>query len=99
MRVYLKIDTLKRGWHDRDNLMLHAAFQTLVDFLEKEKPDEIVDWVGTGPEANAARTEMGDLYIWWKGRDPEACWDDDSQYEEDQTMLKRLVEIRGFMWS
>ena len=40
----LRIQTLEKGWCDKDRVMLHAAFQLLVDFLEKEKPDEIVDW-------------------------------------------------------
>ena len=38
---YLKIHTLKKGWRDRDSIMLHAAFQILVDFVELEKPGEI----------------------------------------------------------
>ena len=41
---YLKIHTLKKGWQDHDSIMLHAAFQILADFIELEKPDEIVDW-------------------------------------------------------
>jgi hypothetical protein len=33
---YLKIHTLEKGWRDRDSIMLHAAFQILVDFVELE---------------------------------------------------------------
>lgn len=40
----LKIHTLEKGWCDRDQIMLHAAFQLLVDFVERENPDQIVDW-------------------------------------------------------
>lgn len=36
----LKIHTLDKGWCDKDYIMLHAAFQILVDFVEKEKPDQ-----------------------------------------------------------
>ena len=35
---YLKIHTLEKGWCDRDEIMLHAVFQILVDFMEQEKP-------------------------------------------------------------
>jgi len=40
---YLKIETLDKGWCDRDQVLLHAAFQILVDFIEKEDPENI-DW-------------------------------------------------------
>lgn len=36
---YLKIHTLEKGWQDRDEIMLHAVFQVLADFLEQEKPE------------------------------------------------------------
>jgi len=32
----LQIKTLKHGWQDRSEMILHAAFQCLVDFVEKE---------------------------------------------------------------
>ena len=41
---YLKIHSLEKGWRDRDSIMLHAAFQILVDFVELEEPGKIVDW-------------------------------------------------------
>jgi hypothetical protein len=41
---YLKIHTLEKGWYGRDELVLHADFQLLTDFIEQEKPDKIVDW-------------------------------------------------------
>ena len=40
----LKITTLDKGWHDKDEVLLHAAFQLLADFVEKEQPEKIVDW-------------------------------------------------------
>ena len=40
----LKINGLKKGWCDRNNLLLYSSFQILVDFIEEEKPGEIVDW-------------------------------------------------------
>jgi hypothetical protein len=39
----LKIHTLTQGeWYDRDESLLHAAFQLLVDFMEQERPGEII---------------------------------------------------------
>jgi hypothetical protein len=35
-RNNLKITTLPRHWMDRDEVLLHACFQILVDFVEKE---------------------------------------------------------------
>lgn len=37
----LKIHALERGWHDKDEILLPAAFQLLVDFIEQEHPDRI----------------------------------------------------------
>lgn len=41
----LQIKTLpnkqETSWIDRDTILLHAAFQTLVDFVDKEKPYEM----------------------------------------------------------
>jgi hypothetical protein len=66
---YLKIHTLEKGWHDRDEIMLHAVFQILVDFVELEKPGEIVDWNADDTHKRAWR-EICELYKWWKTKRP-----------------------------
>ena len=60
----LKIHTLDKGWCDKDRILLHAAFQLLVDFVEREKPDRIVDW-NWSPEHKQAWGEIRALYKWW----------------------------------
>jgi len=60
----LKIHTLKKGWTDRDNIMLHANFQILVDFVEQEHPFKIIDWNFNDAHINAAK-EIRYLYHWW----------------------------------
>ncbi len=60
----LKIHTLDKGWCDKDYVMLHAAFQLLADFVEKERPGDIVDW-NTSPEHKQAWKEIRALYMWW----------------------------------
>jgi hypothetical protein len=60
----LKIHTLDKGWHDRDEVLLHAAFQILVDFVEQEQPDKIVDWNATEEHRHAWK-EIRSLYRWW----------------------------------
>jgi len=65
----LKIHTLEKGWCDKDYVMLHAVFQILVDFVEQEKPDQIVDW-NSDPEHRRARREIRSLYRWWKQTRP-----------------------------
>ena len=49
--------------------MLHAVFQILVDFVEQEKPDEIVDWNADDTYKRAWR-EICELYKWWKTKRP-----------------------------
>ena len=65
---YLKIETLDKGWCDRDQVLLHAAFQILVDFIEKEHPESI-DWNSNGLHRRGWR-EMKRLYRWWKETRP-----------------------------
>lgn len=62
---YLKIKTLEKGWHDKDEMLLHAAFQLLTDFIEQEKPDKIVDWSWDERHRNAWK-EITSLYKWRK---------------------------------
>jgi hypothetical protein len=66
---YLKIHTLKKGWYDKDEVLLHAAFQLLIDFIEQEKPDRIVDWNGDELHRKAWK-EIKSLYNWWKKERP-----------------------------
>jgi len=66
---YLKIHTLEKGWCDKDYIMLHAAFQVLVDFVEKEKPGERIDWSWDATHRRAWK-EIMSLYKWWKKERP-----------------------------
>ena len=65
----LKIQTLNKGWHDKDEVLLHAAFQLLVDFIENERPDRIVDWNADKLHQRAWK-EIKSLYKWWKKTRP-----------------------------
>ena len=60
----LKIQSLDKGWCDKDHVMLHATFQLLVDFVEQERPDQIVDW-NSNPQHKQAWKEIRSLYKWW----------------------------------
>ena len=60
----LKIKTLPRSFVDRTEMLLHATFQCLVDYIEQEDPGETIDWSAT-PEHAAAWREIMDLYMWW----------------------------------
>ncbi|MFH1288964.1 MAG: hypothetical protein ABII25_09775 [bacterium] len=62
---YIKIKTLEKGWHDKDEVFLHAAFQILTDFIEQEKPVTIVDWNADELHKRAWK-EIKSLYKWWK---------------------------------
>ncbi|HKZ86717.1 MAG TPA: hypothetical protein VJ793_24060 [Anaerolineae bacterium] len=65
---YLKIHTLDKGWHDKDEILLHAAFQLLVDFVENEHL-EWFDW-DAGESHRRAWEEIKSLYKWWKKTRP-----------------------------
>ena len=63
----LKMQYLNPGWHDMDEVIVHAMFQTLCDFIEKEKPWETVNW-RSDEHHSKAWDEMMYLYSWWKYR-------------------------------
>jgi hypothetical protein len=65
----LRIHTIEKGWCDRDHVLLHAAFQVLVDFIEKEKPNKTIDWKWNKKHQKAWK-EMSDLYYWWTKERP-----------------------------
>jgi hypothetical protein len=58
MRMNLKINSLTDSWHDKDEIILHACFQCLVDFIEQELPT-------AGEFDNDVWYEIIDLYQWW----------------------------------
>lgn len=97
----LRIESLPDGWRDKDEIILHACFQLLKDFVEKEKEIiELIDW-NHDAETATAKAEIDFLYNWWRER----CHDEEDfdkinqRYEEDNRMLKRLVDVRKHLWS
>src|SRR3990172_13300543 len=61
----INITTLNKKWHDKDEVLLHAAFQLLVDFVEEEHPDKVTDW-SSDDAHRIAWKEIKRLYRWWK---------------------------------
>lgn len=70
--MHLVIRTLKAGWHDKDEVMLHAAFQLLVDFVEQEQPGKHIDWSHDNDHVQAWK-EIRALYRWWTTTRPSRC--------------------------
>lgn len=93
----LKINTLGEGWTDKDNILLHACFQLLTDFVEQEMlVYDFPDW-NEDEEMKEARKEIEDLYQWWqKWKNKDWLETDDSVENEN---LKRLINIRKHMWT
>jgi hypothetical protein len=67
--IRITIRTLRPGWHDKDEVMLHAVFQLLADFVEQESPDRHIDWSHNAVHRRAWK-EIRDLYQWWKKKRP-----------------------------
>ena len=86
----LKITTLDKGWHDTDEVLLHAAFQLLADFVEQERPDKIVDW-SADELHKGAWDEITGLYKWWKKTRPKRRSPlDDKQLKRPPFKLKKI---------
>lgn len=91
MRI-LKINSLPNGrsWGDRDIVMLHACFQILCDYIEKEKGDEHVSYESHKDFVDEVRF----LYNWWGDRKER-----EEVEGEDNEMLLRLMAIRECLWT
>lgn len=90
----LSISTLpsvKENWVDRDMMMLHACFQILMDFVEKEDGLNHCDYDSHKETIDVLR----DLYLWWKNNHDTISIDD--KVADENLML--LVKHRGFLWT
>jgi hypothetical protein len=100
----LKITTLSGDWCDNDIVILHACFQLLTDCVENENLlSGHVDW-NYNEEYQNAKNEINILYNWWIERKKLDQQDrvndlDKVQYDKDNEMLKRLIDIRQYLWT
>ncbi|MEN7549175.1 hypothetical protein AAG747_14725 [Rapidithrix thailandica] len=95
----LTIESLPAKWMDKDEVMLHACFQLLVDCIEKEEIHKYTDWSHTELHRNV-KEEMDVLYKWWKERSKmEHIEVDEKQQEADNEKLIRLIKIRKYLWT
>jgi len=125
----LKIESLRESWTDKDHVMLHACFQLLSDFVEKEMSQfPYIDWNVSANPMNAVekklqfkpdsttenvsadtrniKAEIEELYAWWQKRKDNKIMNRSSSfnedhliYKEDNEMLKRLIDLRQYLWT
>ncbi|AZZ92239.1 hypothetical protein EUZ85_16510 [Hahella sp. KA22] len=94
----LEIDTLDNEWRDKDSVMLHACFQILKDCVNKERLlDGYTDWESDEKHRNA-KAEIEFLYHWWISYSKPAEADFDN-YELENEMLVRLINVRWALWT
>ena len=94
----LKIDTLSKKWRDKDSVMLHACFQLLKDFVEKEDIQHMSNnWCADKKHIDA-KAEIDELYHWWMSYTESGVTDEDS-YELENSMLMRLIKVRWALWT
>ena len=94
----LKIESLGKGWHDRDTIMLHASFQCLKDCVEKENLFAHSDHYAKSKNGKIAKQ----LYDWWLHRISDGYEELDSDIEQhdlDTKQLVKLMKIRGGLWT
>ena len=109
------ISTLPPTWQDRDTVLLHAAFQILTDFVDREQPFDWFDVMASNDREYWE--EVLRLYAWWTVERPAredpfagdgkltraklkaAGEAEDRQEDEDQEMLIRLIRVRKMLWT
>lgn len=95
----LTIDSLDKGWRDKDSVMLHACFQLLTDCIEKEKLlTGHIDWEADDKHREAQK-ELHELYSWWQSYKEEDIPENKKKYQEENQMLIRLINIRWALWT
>ncbi len=104
----LHITSLGDGWSDKDQVMLHACFQLLEDFLDKEQPWTVVERIfgkeyaeSFGPRPiSDERKELEELYDWWQTRKHLDPFEGDVSaiFDEDDRQLLRLIRRRLTLW-
>jgi len=89
---YLKIDGLKKGWCDKDRLLLYISFQILTDFVEKEIPGKLIDW-NWDKGHQKAWAEINSLYTLWTRICPQRKIPVD--YKKLMRTLFRFKKLKG----
>ncbi len=95
----LKIKTLEPQYYDVDTVMLHACFNLLVTYIEDETPDYVDIKSYNTNKQNLYLAEAHALYYWWKYRRTISSLQVQDQFDIDNQMLKRLIEIRHTLWT
>lgn len=92
-RVHVR--TLSPTWHDRGDLLPHAIFQILEDFVKKECSPGIVDW-NADEEHIRLRKRMDELLDWW--HNTYLMFDEFEGFDETKEHPERFVpsEKTGF---
>jgi hypothetical protein len=88
-----KIESLppSKEWIDKDFVILHACFQCVKDFVEKENAFLF------SPEEEENTKILHELYDWWMIR-KNKVWPEDPNREKDDEMLLKLMKIRSWLW-
>ena len=90
------------GWVDTDRRILHACFNLLKEYVEKEKPFEVIDW-DWDEHYKEVGNEIKALYNWWTVERPKDVkthgYAADELDAADDEMLSRLMKIRGYLWT
>ena len=53
-----------KKWHDEDELLIHAMFEVLSQFVEYNRKHQIINWDNDSQHKHAWK-EMTEMYDWW----------------------------------
>lgn len=108
----LRIDSLGPTYADPDDVMFHAAFQCLVNAVEKEELyagwnlDDIGSHLSGGDWEREqlrcqleAYREIRGLYLWWTMDRPARGEYQLEHDDEDQAQFMKLAALRRWLWT
>lgn len=106
-RYHIVKTGLSPGYHDKDTLILHACFSLMKRYVEGERGGiaevcKYFEWClddGKDTVSIDHCRELIALYEWWEQRRKVIDDFNDAQYSQDQTMLRRLIDIRASLWT
>lgn len=109
----LHIPTLSRRWSDKDQVLVHAMFTLVEKFVDEEWHGLVAqrEWLSKCLENDdpvvsrwaesmfPTFNTIQDIYDYWQDRKYKDDYLSEDRYEEDDEMLHKLIDVRGYLWT
>lgn len=104
-------NSIPKHWEDLVTIVPNFLFECIVDYVEREKAFEVIDWEESSEEHAQIKIDIQEIYNYVKNERPqlEKWWietDDEKREqmekeltEKDNKYLHRIIELRYSLWT